>query len=92
MMYNIMPASIGPGMDPLSFLVISSKIDLVHSVSIHSNAKNSALWDANANKANQKCNITQHINMKIYDKNNVNLFTNNSYSKKTRTKTNDKRI
>lgn len=43
MMYNMMPHSIGPGIDPLSFLVISSSIDFVQSVSIHSNAKNSAL-------------------------------------------------
>lgn len=51
MMYNMMPHSIGPGIDPLSFLVISSSIDFVQSVSIHSNAKNSALWDAKASKA-----------------------------------------
>lgn len=50
-MYNIIPHSIGPGIDPLSFLVISSSIDLVQSVSIHSSAKNSALCDASASNA-----------------------------------------
>lgn len=50
-MYSMMPTSMGPGMDPLSFLVISTSIDLVHSVSIHSSAKNSALWDAKASNA-----------------------------------------
>lgn len=53
-MYNMIPHSIGPGMDPLSFLVISSSIDLVQSVSIHSSAKNSALCDANASNAVQQ--------------------------------------
>lgn len=51
MMYNMIPTSMGPGMDPLSFLVISSKIDRVQLVSIHSSARNSALWDASANNA-----------------------------------------
>lgn len=50
-MYIMMPTSMGPGIDPLSFLVISSSIDLVHSVSIHSSARNSALWDASASNA-----------------------------------------
>lgn len=58
MMYIMIPTSIGPGMDPLSFLVISSNIDLVHSVSIHSSAKNSALCDASASNATINRNQT----------------------------------
>lgn len=47
----MIPHSIGPGIDPLSFLVISSNIDRVHSVSIHSKAKNSARCEASASNA-----------------------------------------
>lgn len=57
----------GPGMDPLSFLVISSSIDRVQSVSIHSSARNSALWDANANNAvHGKYDINPLSNVSTY--------------------------